>query len=138
MLLKGYLSSRVDLAELKSRFGHSLPKLWEEFKSGRSATPLAEFDDIISQLNQFEDLRYPDTTLGRAIVLAIGQSKTNRTIAYYQAGRERPSYNILWEELDKLVQTIFRESSVNPAFFMGQFGESAKEYLLLNNSFPLM
>ncbi len=47
MLLKGYLSKKMTLAELKSA-GHSLVVLWELFKTEVTDLSLVRFDGTIS------------------------------------------------------------------------------------------
>src|SRR5579871_527316 len=63
--LKALLVRRYTLSELAQRpFGHRLPRLWTEFKSEASRVARGEFDgfdDVMAQLDRFEDLRYPDS-----------------------------------------------------------------------------
>jgi hypothetical protein len=57
--LKGYLSFDHNMAELKSKYGHDLSKLWNRFKEIESDDGLEKFDEFISQFNETEFMRYP-------------------------------------------------------------------------------
>lgn len=57
--LKGYLSFDHNMAELKSKYGHDLSKLWNRFKEIESDDALEKFDEFIDQFNETEFMRYP-------------------------------------------------------------------------------
>ena len=57
--LKGYLSFDHNMSELKSKYGHNLPKLWNRFKEVEADDALGKFDEFISQFNGTEFMRYP-------------------------------------------------------------------------------
>jgi hypothetical protein len=63
MLLKGALSKKMTLEELKNKLGHKLEKTWDEFKAVANDSSLARFDQVIAELNKFEEIRYPDKLL---------------------------------------------------------------------------
>jgi hypothetical protein len=54
-LLRDYTEQEV---ANRTRFGHSLPKLWEEFKRRTFDPALAAFDSDIADLDRWEELRY--------------------------------------------------------------------------------
>jgi len=138
MLLKGFLSSHFDLKELKRKFGHDLIKLWEEFKSRSSLTTLVEFDDVVSDLNKFEDIRYPDKILKNGLSLSISPTQQTKVVSLNNSNSQVPSYYLTWEEIDKLVKTIFQQSSINPQFFIARYQDAARQFLLLNNASPII
>jgi hypothetical protein len=57
--LKGYLSFDHNMAELKSKYGHDLSKLWDRFKEIESDDALGKFDEFINQFHETEFMRYP-------------------------------------------------------------------------------
>jgi hypothetical protein len=46
---------------LRKQFGHSLEKLWAEFKRQRPARDLSRFDGVVADLDPWEEIRYPST-----------------------------------------------------------------------------
>jgi len=58
--LKGGLAKTTPLDDMKKKLGHKLPKIWDAFKTQANDPTLARFDDVISTLDEFEELRYPD------------------------------------------------------------------------------
>jgi len=137
MLFKGYLSSHYNLNQLR-RFGHNLVTLWSDFKSRSSLTTLAEFDSVISDLNKFEEIRYPDSIVMNGLSLSISPTQQTKAVSLNSSGPQVPAYYLTWDEIDKLVKTIFQQSSINPKFFTSTYRDSARQYLLLNNAFPII
>jgi hypothetical protein len=116
MLLKGHLSSHYNLNQLR-RFGHDLVILWSDFKSRSSLTTLAEFDAVVFDLNKFEYIRYPDKILNEGLSLSISPTQQTKTVSLNSSLPQVPAYYLTWEEIDKLVKTIFQQSSINPKYF---------------------
>src|SRR5947209_1571333 len=58
--LKGGLAKTVSLDDMKKKLGHKLPKIWDAFKMQANDPTLARFDEVVSTLNEFEEIRYPD------------------------------------------------------------------------------
>ena len=137
MLLKGNLVSHCSLNELRSQFGHDIKSLWGEFKSHTSAS-LTEFDSVIIDLDKFEEIRYPDNSLLNGLALSISPSQDTEAMSLRSEQYKTPHYYLTWEHIDKLVSIIFKESSVNPLFFIGKYRESARQFLLLENKFSLI
>ncbi len=140
--LKGGLAKTKSLEDLK-KLGHKLPKVWDAFKAQANDPTLARFDDVISTLNEFEELRYPDpnakgmqctfdvTKAGAAAVAAM--------IASAPAGcaptSTLPQYKLVLEEIDELVDAIFAAASQNPKFYFSKaYTQGAKEYLVKDNA----
>jgi hypothetical protein len=64
MFLKTALLGVLSLKQMASKeYGHNLEALWKEFKAKEAAPALDQFDSMISALNLFENLRYPDKVL---------------------------------------------------------------------------
>src|ERR1700694_886065 len=60
MFLKAGLSRKHLLSELRSnKFGHKLINTWDAFKADFPSPALAQFDMTISDIDDFEDIRYP-------------------------------------------------------------------------------
>jgi hypothetical protein len=63
MFLKGALCSQVSITDLKEKFSHSLPDLWDRSKTAKADATLADFDSVIEMLDEFSEVRYPDKVL---------------------------------------------------------------------------
>jgi hypothetical protein len=137
MLLKGNLLSHFTLRQLRSQFGHDIEKLWNEFKA-RSSASLTGFDNVIMDLNKFEEIRYPDKSLIDGLALSISPTQATKVIGAGGQQHNVPYYYLTWEEIDQLVKIIFKESSVNPLFFTAKYQESARQFLLKENKFSLI
>ena len=127
MYLKGALSKQMTLDQLK-RLSHNLPKEWDCFKAQVGAPGLDIFDPIISSLQAFEELRYPDSVLSKGMVVMIGVSRVAGASTEGPA-RAEPRYEMHLEDVDALVDKIFVTTSVNPGFFLAGLDPRAREYL---------
>jgi hypothetical protein len=134
--LKGVLAKTKSLKELKKLL-HNLPAIWDAFKAQVNDPTLARFDDVISRLHKFEDLRYPDpnepgmlchielTKARAAEVAAMIASTPTSTL---------PQYDLILEETDELVAVIFAAASLEPkAYFGAAFRPPAWEYIVKDN-----
>ena len=128
MYLKGALCKTMTLGELKDKFSHNLPKIWNDFKAQIEDSGLDSFDTLITSLHDFEELRYPDSVLSKGMAAMLGVKRlTNAEVA--TPGVSVPTYELYLEEIDALVDKIFHVASVNPAFFVGSLNPKAREYL---------
>jgi hypothetical protein len=122
--LKARLSQKYSLKQLAQRqFGHNLTKLWETFKLDFPNENLAEFDDIIADLDRFEWLRYPDAIVKEGAQIGVVGSSS---------GGE-PIYRIDLDGVDKLVARVFQVCSRNPYFFTGRLNDYARDALTRTN-----
>jgi hypothetical protein len=128
MLLKGYLANSISPGQLKSAFGHHLPKLWEEFKSIVDDPNLSSFDLAISRLNQFEDIRYPDSIVDNDMMVGISLGGIGPTLVD-QFHDGRPTYKLNVEELDKLALAIFEKASIPPSAYFGGLDDELKRWI---------
>lgn len=133
MYLKGTLSKTTSLDELK-KLSHNLPKIWEAFKIQAGDRALASFDPVLSSLDAFEELRYPNSILARGMAAAVGVSRGAAPPLRAMTSRPEPTYEVYLEETDALVGRIFEVASVNPAFFFAGLTRRAREYLKESNT----
>jgi hypothetical protein len=109
MLLKGYLSKRMTLAELK-RIGHDLVTLWNRFMSDANAKELSRFDTTISHLDRVEMLRYPESMVDDGFALNV---RIGTPIPLVLPGTEElPSYSVDVSDLDEIATAIFKACNV--------------------------
>ncbi len=141
--LKGGLAKTTPLDDMKKKLGHKLPKIWDAFKTQANDPTLARFDDVISTLDEFEELRYPDpnakgmqctfdvTKAGAAAVAAMVASAAAGSFPTSTL----PQYSLVLEEIDELVSAIFAAASQNPKFHLGKaYKPEAREYLVKDNA----
>ena len=133
MFLKGALAPSTSLTELRN-IGHELRALWPRFKTRINDARLVAFDSTIDDLDRFEKIRYPDRMLSEGAELTI--SITRAEIVRSEGGslRRPPSYDLVLEEVDDLVRTIFELARVNPVFFTQRLIDDARHYLALDNA----
>jgi len=133
MYLKGGLSKNGrSLTDLK-KLNHNLPNIWTKFKETFNDPALNQFDDVISSLHRFEDIRYPDLIVAKGMLTTIDITRQGRVVQ--PAGRE-PRYELCLEEIDELVGQLFTTASANPAAFLSmRFGKAeATHYLKEQNT----
>jgi len=137
MYLKGYLSSKLNPAQLK-QLRHSLDKIWKRFKREASDLTLNRFDDVIRKLDKIEDIRYPKCIISHGMVVDIRLKRGRFSKGSIPFGSSSvtnlPHYEIIVEEMDSLVETIFEESSVHPQFFTQALKSDARTYLKRENA----
>jgi len=99
MLLKYFLLNSYSPDELKYKFQHQLKKLWNKFKSGMNDGTLRRFDGIISDLQDFDELRYPEK--GFLIIISIFKGKRPKSSV-----KKAKQYFLYLEEIDELFSAI--------------------------------
>ena len=132
MYLKGGLAKTTDLPQLR-KFSHHLSNAWSAFKGQFPDPALTGFDELVSTLDAFEDLRYPDSVLVRGMLVEMGVVRTPLPTL---AGpiRSEPKYELYLDEVDALVGKVFEVVPVNPAFFLASLQPRAREYLAERNA----
>jgi len=134
MLLKGALSKTMTLAEMKNKLGHKLDKCWEAFKGMAGDASLRRFDQVIAELNKFEDIRYPDEILKSGASIMFDVTKAGVAMSSV-SGVSQPQYRLCLEEIDELVGEIFKIASRNPdAYLKSMLREHALQYLNRDNA----
>jgi len=126
MFLKGHLCKRLDVRE-RIRLGHGLVRTWRRYKKEVSDSALDQFDALISSLDKFERIRYPERVVERGMMGTISFKRV--AVAASQGRPNYPAYEIVVDELDVLIKLIFERSKVNPLFFAHSLKGDASEYL---------
>ncbi len=130
MFLKGFLANSISSSELKSTFGHHLLILWEALKSADNDPGFGKFDRVITTLNRFENIRYPDSIVDDGMMVGITLRGVGPSlIDKFQDGK--PTYKLNVEELDELVLKIFEKASVPPTDYFGSLDDEIKKRLPL-------
>jgi hypothetical protein len=101
--------------KLRSRqYGHKLRALWPEFKSASGDSTLAQFNQVVSDLDRWEDIRYGGFPLG----LTIRMEFSDRKVPPVQqiAGQTEDVYTLSLEQIDELYTAMLSASSVMPEY----------------------
>jgi hypothetical protein len=115
MYLKGALVEKGFAPDHLRRFGHNLKRLWKAFKKHYDDGTLAQFDQLIQQLDRFEKIRYPDQIRkGLTMGISIGAGEQNKV----WTAKPLPHYEVNLAEMDRLVRAIVEKASVNPRALM--------------------
>jgi hypothetical protein len=125
MVLKGKLAHHHSLADLKKKFGHDLAKCWAGLKTLFPAEDLSPHDDVVSTLNEFEDLRYPDDLLKFGAHITIG-FLTRSQMGGPSSGTIEPGYQLSITDLDALMGRLFTLCGINPEGYMSVYGDAAE------------
>ena len=133
MMLKGHLSRKLTLAELK-RLSHSLAGVWAMFKQDIGASDLDELNPVVEALNRFEAIRYPDRIVSEGM---FGSISISGPPASMKNTEPQPAYPLVLEDVDRLVKIIFDKSQVNPKFFSGLIRAEGSAFLKKDNKSPL-
>jgi hypothetical protein len=134
MLLKGGLARERPLSDLKD-MGHDLKVLWRAFKTDFPEPALGRHDKIISGLNKFEDIRYPNPSKVSAMGVSLEWSGPPGTIKTYGGLRTPKQFAVVVSDIDDLVADIFKAASWSPASasFLGGPNPAALEAITRNN-----
>lgn len=141
LLIKANLS-RDDTSEQirqygwKSSYGHSLASAWQELKRRAADPALEAFDAAVTELDKFEDIRYPDRLVDTGAAISIGLVETPPP-----TGSARPErhYSLALPQIDRLVKLLFDRSGINPEVFRQMFEQKhAAPYFTLHNDSPLV
>jgi len=140
--LKGSLTKTKSLQKLKD-LNHNFPKIWGAFKGQANDASLVRFDDMISKLDKFERLRYPDSVVNKGALVNINITKAaaadvaamaKNADPQHNPASSLPDYRFCLEEIDELVPLIFAATSLEPkGYFRMGFKPAAWEYLVKDN-----
>jgi len=138
MFLKGCLVQHVGFDNLpKGRNGHDLEGLWVIFRKYVTDTTLSRFDILIAELHKFEHIRYPENLLREGGMLSIGFLSGVRNTQIL--GPKHPEYQISINDVDSLVEELFRVGNVNAEFYGFKLRqEHASKYFGFQNLSPLL
>jgi hypothetical protein len=131
MLLKGQLSKTIPLAELKNRFYHRLLDLWPSFKALFPTTDLTEFDGMITELEKFEEIRYPDKIiLGHGVHIGLGPGRG----VPVTIGGKPPEYWMGVGDVDAFFARLFPLCGINPPAYLGYLSPLGRQVLTEGNA----
>ena len=74
MYLEGSLASSMTSKQLEE-FRHNLPKVWTAFKVAFPTQDLNSFNNLISSLHAFEEIRYPESILAKGMAVSVGMTR---------------------------------------------------------------
>jgi hypothetical protein len=132
MLLKAELSRDHSLDQLKKRFGHDLAKLWIEFKRRFPTANLQEFDGTINLLNEFEELRYPDSQLAKGAHIVM-RNEPSRAADAPTSLPAVPTYELTLTAIDNLVGRILQVMLRDPKRYFSVTTEDGLRRLVKGN-----
>ena len=124
---KGVLSRAVTEQQLKA-LGHRLPDIWLQFKAQVKNSELDQFDSVITRLNDFETIRYPEQLVVKGAELIVQPRAFPRTKSIHPKSVPVPRYEIVLEEIDSLIDAVFAAAKVNPEFHLAGLSRDAKEF----------
>jgi hypothetical protein len=136
LALKGSLARVTSSDDLKKKYMHSLNPLWRDFKLSVSDPRLDRLDRIVSELDQFETIRYPEHVEQHGMLASIAPIRRDQDAK----GPTRlpspvPRYKLYLPEIDELLDAVFVGAGVNPAFFEGELLKSeARDFLARDNA----
>ncbi len=134
LYLKAALVGTIPVERMKQRpYSHDLRALWGAFKTTEGDPALNRFDRTIEALHEFESIRYPDRIVDHGMIVTIGW-KPGDAGPITGTMKMPPSYEIVIEEVDRLIIEVLRRASVNPKFFTMRFSHPvAREALAYEN-----
>jgi hypothetical protein len=143
-MLKGTLVKTRELRELQNKYGHKLPPLWKDFKTVVGDAGLTRFDAIIDGLRRYADLRYPDDALKNGMESVITSHRGMADLRMMREGilpagvaadinRRIAAPAECLEEVDELVEAIFKAAKWDPRFFFSRMNPKARETLANGN-----
>ena len=98
--------------QIGQTYKHNLKRLWNRYKQHVASTDLSRFDQVITDLDRWEKVRYGGfPTPGAGVAKAIGPVRV-------PASSSRPTdlYVLGWDDVDALITAIFAASEINPKF----------------------
>jgi len=140
MLLKGFLCIDLEEKAMKnfSKSGHSLLDAWKLFKGVIGDKNADQFDDIITSLDEFEDIRYPDRVIKQGAIIVIDplsidgkkfQSSPNANHYNILNGRREKIYRFNLSSIYSLIEFIFIKTAIDPNSFINLYGNDEMKYL---------
>lgn len=132
MYLKGYLCRNLTEKERRS-LGHNLRKIWRRVKQDAGDTTLDKFDATISAINKFERIRYPEEIVRRGMTATVGFKRGAAVKDNTSPGRQKPSFELVIDDLDAIAERVLEISKANPRFFTDGLNNDARAYLKMSN-----
>ena len=126
MFLKGYLAKFTSSLELK-KIGHSLLKLWDVTKDKSKDKDLSVFDLAISNLDRFEEIRYPDSIVDNGMMVGVSDGFGPALIDQFPD--EKPRYKLKIQEMDSLIKKNFDLVSVSPSVYFDSLPNEFRRFI---------
>ena len=134
MFLKTALVGVVSLEDMKSKYVHNIKKLWDRFKAEETDPALDQFDAVISAVDAFEDLRYPDKIFDTAINVNLTWQAGDAVQVLGTAASQTKKFEFFMSHVDDLVIEIMGRAGLNPKYFTGSLSPRGREALEYQNS----
>jgi hypothetical protein len=138
MFLKGCLVTQVGFDLLpRGRNGHDLNALWAEFRKYFTDPKFDRFTATITELHNFEQIRYPEKLITNGGFLGVGFPSGARNVQL--SGTKLPEYQLAVNDIDDLVKDLFDAGNVNLKFFSITLSQQyAAQFFQLQNTSPLV
>jgi hypothetical protein len=131
MYLKGYLCRKLDERQRRN-LSHNLGKIWKLFKQEVGDSSLTKFDDTISDIDKFEDIRYPEKMVPTGMTAMTDFKRGNYVPD--KTSPQKPHFGFFLDELDELSKLILEKASVNPTAYTDGLRKDARTYLTDSNN----
>ena len=125
LCLKGCLAPMLGVTAVRS-FGHDIRKLWKVFRQNFRDQNLATFDQLIQELHNFEQIRYPESLIKGGGTFSVGFPSGARNVQLM--GTKLPQDNLSVEDVDRLINQFFALTNLNPEFYSELRQEHAATY----------
>jgi hypothetical protein len=106
---------------------------WNALKIEFPSSVLCQFDTTIADIEEFEEIRYPDKVLKHGAQMLVGWGSTPAQVS----PSTLPLYRLNAGDVDRLVGEIFRVSTRNPLFFTAGLKRDVREMLARDNQIAL-
>jgi len=115
MFLKAGLCAHTNERQ-RRELGHELPRLMNEFKAHFDAEgELAHFDDVLRELQKYEDIRYPEGMMRPGVVsmrLQFGGAPMPTGPVMLAGNVNLEEYSLVMSEIDALVGAICEAANI--------------------------
>ncbi len=119
---------------MRRTLGNKISSIWEAFKTQQNDDTLKRFDSVVSSLDKFEEIRYPDKMLEEGAILRMDITKQGRVDGSPVSSMPvPPEYTLCLEEIDELVAAIFEKGSRNPKAYLNFITDHGRKYFADQN-----
>jgi hypothetical protein len=121
----------LDYWHPKKGYGHDIVRLWEAFKARQTVAVPTEFDEIITSLHAFEDIRYPETLIRDGAMISIGIFEVEHP-ALRDGQLPEKLYVLMLPQIDRLMGFLFKASGANPPAFLPRVTDDGQALVYYN------
>jgi hypothetical protein len=126
MFLKGHLCLTLTDQERKNLSHRLEEEVWPAFKKMIHDSELDRYDSVISSIDSFWELRYPEEIVQTGMSVRIGFGP-QPPVSISQD--PEPHFELDVDKVDSLVALIFKKSDKNPKAFKSHVLSEARDYL---------